>query len=117
MDAYTWISLFLTPLTGVITWFASRRVRNNSTLQQMQETIDMLVKKNADLYEEIAQVRKENASLIDEIAGLNRQLTEIRRENASLIAGQTRISEENAFLKKQFEKKPASRVKSKTTEK
>lgn len=88
-DTYTWITLFLVPVSSIVTWFASRRVRNNSTLQQMQETIDMLVKKNSDLYAEIAE--------------LNRQLTEVRKENAELIAGQARISEENAELKRQFE--------------
>ncbi len=94
-DTYTWISLFLVPITGIVSWFASRKVRNNSTLQQLQATIDMLVEKNKELYERIAQQNQQ-------IAELNTQLTEVRRENAELIKGQTRISKENAELKKQI---------------
>lgn len=87
MDTYSWITLFLAPITGIVSWFASRHVRNNDTIRKMQETIDLLVEKNSNLYKQIAE--------------LNRQLTEVRKENAELIAGQTRISKENAELKEQ----------------
>lgn len=94
-DIYTWIALFLVPLTNVITWFATKRTRNNSTLQQMQTTIDMLVEKNSELY-----------SIITE---QNNQLAEVRKENADLKQGQeklsmqlTKVQQENAGLKKQL---------------
>ncbi len=64
------LSLLLAPLTGIVTWFAARRVRNANTLQKMQETIDLLVTRNNELYQKLTDV--------------NRQLAEVRRENAEL---------------------------------
>ena len=29
----------LTPISGVVSWFAAKRVRNNETLNKLQETI------------------------------------------------------------------------------
>lgn len=94
-DAYAWATLLLVPVTGIVSWFAARKVRNNSTLQQLQQTIDMLVMKNKELYERITQQNQQ-------IEELNAQLTEVRRENAELITGQARISKENAELKRQI---------------
>ena len=95
-DTYTWVSLLLVPITGVVSWFAGRRARNNDTMQKMQDTINMLAGKNDELYNKIVE--------------LNEQLTEVRRENAELKAGQERMSgqlsavqRENAGLKKQLE--------------
>ena len=90
-DIYTWIALFLVSLTKVITWFEKKRTRNNSTLQQMQTTIDMLVEKNSELYNiiteqnnQLAEVRKENADLKQGQEKLSMQLTKVQQENAGL---------------------------------
>ena len=70
MDIATIISLLIAPLTGIVSWLAARRVRNSNTLQKMQETIDLLVERNNQLYRQLADV--------------NHQLVQVRRENAEL---------------------------------
>lgn len=51
------ISLAIAPLTSVVTWVVARRARNNDMLVKMQETIDLLVEKNKELYEEVLRLR------------------------------------------------------------
>lgn len=51
------ISLAIAPLTSVITWVVARRARNNDMLTKMQQTIDLLVEKNKELYEEVLRLR------------------------------------------------------------
>ncbi len=60
---YKWLTFILPPVTSVITWVATRYSRKTQTLEMMQKSIDMLVQKNAQLYEELVQVRNENAEL------------------------------------------------------
>lgn len=83
-EPYAWISLFLVPITGIVSWFVSRKVRNNSTLQQLQSTIDMLVQKNGELYAQLVAVRNENAELKQGQDKLSAQLTAVQQENADL---------------------------------
>lgn len=51
------ISIALTPLSSVVAWVVARRARNNDMLQKMQQTIDLLVEKNRELYEEVVRLR------------------------------------------------------------
>lgn len=55
------ISLCITPLTAIVTWIFARRARNNDMLVKMQETIDMLVVKNQELYNEVVALRNKLA--------------------------------------------------------
>ncbi len=63
MGLFQWLTLILPIITGVASWFAGRRVRNNSTLDKLQTTIDMLVCKNAELYNKVVDLNAENAAL------------------------------------------------------
>lgn len=56
-DYITLISIILTPLSSVVAWVVARRARNNDMLQKMQQTIDMLVEKNKELYDEVIRLR------------------------------------------------------------
>lgn len=56
-DYITLISILLTPLSSIITWVFARRARNNDMLTKMQKTIDLLVEKNKELYEEVIRLR------------------------------------------------------------
>lgn len=51
------ISLAIAPLTSVVAWVVARRARNNDMLTKMQQTIDILVEKNRELYEEVIRLR------------------------------------------------------------
>lgn len=63
MGLFQWLTLILPIITGVASWFAGRRVRNNSTLDKLQTTIDMLVCKNTELYNKVVDLNAENAAL------------------------------------------------------
>lgn len=56
-DYITIISIALTPISSIVTWIVARRARNNDMLVQMQKTIDLLVEKNKELYEEVVRLR------------------------------------------------------------
>jgi hypothetical protein len=51
------ISIALTPISSIVAWIVARRARNNDMLVQMQKTIDLLVEKNKELYEEVVRLR------------------------------------------------------------
>ena len=54
MTTYEWITTFLVPITGIVSWLAGARMRKNSAIKAMQTIIDMLVEQNADLYKKSA---------------------------------------------------------------
>lgn len=56
-ELVTIASIALTPITSVVTWVVARRARNNDMLVKMQKTIDLLVEKNKELYEEVVRLR------------------------------------------------------------
>lgn len=66
MTAYEWITTFLVPITGIVSWIAGSRLRRNDTLKAMQTTVDLLVQKNRELYEELLRLRQENDMLRDQ---------------------------------------------------
>ena len=70
MTTYEWITTFLVPFTGIVSWIAGSRLRRNDTLKAMQTTVDLLVQKNRELYEELLRLRQENDMLRDQ--GLKR---------------------------------------------
>ncbi len=53
----TVISLTIAPLSSIVAWVVARRARNNDMLTKMQQTIDLLVEKNRELYEEVVRLR------------------------------------------------------------
>lgn len=56
-ELITIISLAIAPLSSIVAWIVARRARNNDMLVKMQETIDLLVEKNRELYEEVVRLR------------------------------------------------------------
>ena len=72
-------TLALSPITGVVTWIVSRRVRNNNTLNDLQKTIDTLVDKNNELIKEITELRQENAELKAGQAELKMQIESLKK--------------------------------------
>lgn len=57
MELTTILTILLTPFCSVVSWVVARRARNNDMLVKMQETIDMLVAKNQELYIEVISLR------------------------------------------------------------
>ncbi len=67
MTIYEWITTFLVPATGIVSWLAGSRKRRNDTIVELQNTINLLAEKNRELYEETIKLRAQVAELKDEI--------------------------------------------------
>ena len=78
MTTYEWITTFIGPVCGFIGWLAGRRMRRNETIKALQTTIDMLVDKNRELYDEIIRLRKENDELRDQGIKRDNEISEMR---------------------------------------
>ena len=77
MTTFEWISMLLAPVTGVASWLAATRLRQNRTIREMQQTIFNLVEENKRVYAELTEARKE-------IVGLSAQVAPLTLENAEL---------------------------------
>lgn len=84
MTTYEWITTFMVPVTGVISWLAGARMRRNESLKSLQTTIDLLVEKNKELYEEILRLRQENDTLRDEGVKRDNEISELKHQIAKL---------------------------------
>lgn len=80
MTTYEWITTFMVPVTGVISWLAGARMRRNENLKSLQTTIDLLVEKNKELYEEILRLRQENDTLRDEGFKRDNEISELKHQ-------------------------------------
>lgn len=77
MSTYEWITTLLAPITGVISWLAATRLRQNKTIREMQQTIFSLAEENKKVYEELCLAR-------NEIVTLSAQVKQLTFENAEL---------------------------------
>ena len=84
MTTYEWITTLLVPVTGVVSWLAGSRMRRNENLRTLQTTIDMLVDKNRELYDEIVRLRQENDMLRDQGVKRDNEIEELKRQVESL---------------------------------
>ena len=80
MTTYEWITTFLVPVTGIVSWLAGARMRKNGAISAMQTTIDMLVEQNADLYKKIIDLRQENTDLRVSINAGNIEIERLKTE-------------------------------------
>lgn len=80
MTIYKWITTFLVPETGIVSWLAGARMRKNESIKAMQTTIDMLVGQNADLYKQVLDLRRENAELKDSANKHDLELSELKHQ-------------------------------------
>lgn len=70
-----WVGLLLAPLTGIVSYLVGKRQRNNDFLNQLQESINMLVDENTKLLAENVELRTKVAAL--QVAQ-NKLLSEIK---------------------------------------
>ena len=80
MTTYEWITTFLVPITGIISWLAGSRMRRNESIQALQTTIDMLNERNKELYDEQVRLREENASLKTMLANNSQEIASLKSE-------------------------------------
>ena len=84
MTTYEWITTFLVPVTGIVSWIAGSRMRRNDTIKAMQATIDLLSERNKELYSEIAELRKQNDMLRDEGIKRDNKIYELEQQISKL---------------------------------
>lgn len=80
MTTYEWITTFMVPVTGIVSWLAGSRMRKNDAINAMQTTIDMLVEQNADLYKKVLELRQENTDLRVSINAGNIEIERLKTE-------------------------------------
>ena len=80
MNNYDWINWLIGPVCAAIGWIAGWRMRRNDTIKAMQTTIDLLVDKNKDLYDEIMRLRQEKDTLRDEGIKRDNRIAELELE-------------------------------------
>ena len=80
MDWITIISVCLTPIVGVVSWFAGSKKRHNDFLKDLQESIDLLSEKNKELLKEVVELRSEVAKLKTENAALCLEVEELNHK-------------------------------------
>ena len=79
MTTYEWITTFLVPVTGIVSWIAGSRLRRNDTIKAMQTTIDLLAEKNRELYTENLALRQEVANLKDDAVKRDKKIEDLER--------------------------------------
>lgn len=68
---------FMPAVTGFVGWLAGTRIRRNDTIRALQTTIDMLVNKNQELYDDIVLLRQENDTLRDNAIERDNRIREL----------------------------------------
>ena len=79
MNAYEWITTLAVPVTGIASWLAATRLRQNKTICEMQETIFKLVEENKRVYAELTEARKEIVNLSTQVARLTLENAELKQ--------------------------------------
>ena len=89
MSGIDWnaIGTYLLPIiTGLAGWFTGTKKRNNDFLTELQSSVDLLAKKNAEILLELVGIRSENANLKVEVASLRAENAELKTEIEQMSA-------------------------------
>lgn len=79
IDLISTLSILSVPFTNGLTWYFSRRQRNNNTIQSLQLTIDTFEKKNRELYNEVINLRDLNSKLEAKQNVFEREMTLLKK--------------------------------------
>lgn len=100
MDWTTIIIALLTPITGVVCWFAGKHKRRNDFISDLQSSIDLLSEKYTDTLNKLTLAQGLNQGLQTGQTAMLNELKEVRKENAALKLALEEIKQENTLLKK-----------------
>ena len=79
MTIYEWITTLAVPVSGIVSWLAATRLRQNKTIREMQQTIYELVEENKRVYVELTDARQEIVNLSAQVARLTLENAELKR--------------------------------------
>lgn len=77
-DIVNILTVLATPVTGILSYSAGKRKRNNDFLQDLQKSVNMLSEKNSELLNELVTVKQQNVQL--QVA-----VTRLQIENTNLL--------------------------------
>lgn len=106
MDYIQLITLFLAPITGIVSWFAGRRKRladlqktDLDTVNDVFSTLDKMSETQSELYLRMAEIQHENNNLKELINELRREKAESQSQLNQLKTLVEELRRENAELK------------------
>ena len=79
MTICEWITTLAVPVSGIVSWLAATRLRQNKTIREMQQTIYELVEENKRVYAELTDARQEIVNLSAQVARLTLENAELKR--------------------------------------
>jgi len=80
MEISTLITIILPVITAFVGWFTGSRKRRNDAINELQTTIDNLIKRNNDYLNQLIEIRGQYAAIkskMEEIQSENEQLKKI----------------------------------------
>lgn len=77
---YQWATFLLAPATAIVTWLAARKKRKNDNILELQETINILIHKNQELFEKILEQSEIIMQLKNSNAELNVRIHELEMQ-------------------------------------
>lgn len=84
MDIYQILAFGLPPISSAVTWFVTRKQRNNAFLSDLQASIDLLSDRYNAALEELVKVKEQNVQLITNQNELKAQIQDMAKENNML---------------------------------
>ena len=85
--------LLLPVVTAIAGWMTGRRKRKNDFLSELQGSIDLLSKKNAELMQKIVTLNDTVLELSNENAALKTEIKAVRQENKEMSDEISRLRE------------------------
>lgn len=98
MDWTTIIGYIFSAVTGAAGYLTGTKMRRNTAVQQLQETINTLASKNDEYYDRIIRMQDEMTKLRAEHA---ESMAKLQAENADLKSGQEQLLARIASLEKE----------------
>lgn len=99
-DLLPWL---LTAITGVVSWYAGRRQRDNDFLTTLQGNITLLTDNNAKLLGELLELRKANIDIQTTNAKLQASLSKMQAERDELLTEIRKLRADNGVLLERVE--------------
>ena len=85
--------LLLPVVTAIAGWMTGRRKRKNDFLSELQNSIDLLSRKNAELLKEVLALNDIVLKLTNENAALKAEVKAVRQENKEMSDEISRLRE------------------------
>ena len=80
-------------VTGIVGWWTGRRKQKNDVLSDLQSSIDLLSKRNAELVQKVVELNTTVIHLTKENATLKEEVRAVREENQQMSDEITRLRE------------------------